>query len=338
MIRIILKESVDYEKMNEVLKGYGVTDNVFITEAINQEWLDGINNDKDHPLKHLKPEDRDLTMEELKSLFPTWTKEGTLEYHFSSETDEEEIPKYAKFIVENKESIQFLNYGEKLIERGEVPEEYHSVILSLEEPETEPEMLSEEEQYRPDLEYGLMLCKSWGLDPFYVVFGNVDRPRFMKERIYKEDIYNNLYRNSQGYGFMLLPLYNFSEGFAEKVFNEAWSIGLREEPHFFMSYIYNFDFENFREVAKKLEEFYSAEELKERFELAFNKLKMDLSVAGYRNFTFERGQFKVKNVKKDSISTNKLNLLNALLYSLKGKKGKSINFNPISYLSQLETV
>ena len=119
-----------------------------------------------------------------------------------------------------------------------------------------------------------MLCKSWGLQPFWVIFGKVkdDQPIFLKDRIYEDDLYNNLYRDDSGYAYLMLPLLPLNDRqleFVEKVYKEAWSMGLRENFNLFIPFVYGLDIVNLDSVAKDYKENYTVEELRERFYFIF---------------------------------------------------------------------
>ena len=142
------------------------------------------------------------------------------------------------------------------------------VIKLLNVKEKDPEKLPVEERTKKDLQSGHMLCKSWGLQPFWVIFGKVDKPRFMKNKVYVDDAYNSLYRDKKGYGYLLLPLMplnNNTVEFAEQVYDEAWDMGLREAFTYFIPMVYGLDVVNINKVADDFREFYTVEELKERF-------------------------------------------------------------------------
>jgi len=258
------------EKLNKVLDKMKI-ENAFTTEQDNISWLKDINENPGSPQAHLKPTDRDLTMEELLRLFPSLTEVGLMTFDVAfSRTSEEEAQKYLAFIKKYKNSIEYLKGAQELIERYETTAEDKKVIKLLNVKEKEPEKLPVEERTKKDLQGGHLLCKSWGLQPFWVIFGKVkdDRPVFMKDRQYKDDAYNSLYRDKKGYGYLLiplLPLNNSQLEFVEKVYDDAWSMGLRECFTYFIPVVYGLDIVNIDKVAKDYKEFYTVEELKERF-------------------------------------------------------------------------
>ena len=268
------------KKLKKVKIGYE-----FTTAKMNQDWLDDINTNPKAHQRHLKPEDRNLTMEELKSIFPRWTNEGLLDFDVAfGRTSDAEAKKLAEFIVANKDSLEHIKGGDSYLERFEFTPEQIEVIKSLNQPEPEPEMLPVEEQTNPDLQSGLFLCKSWGLEPFWVVFGNVERPSFLKVKKYKDDLYNNLYKDKKGLAYMLIPLLpinNRQIEFVTEVYEHACSLGLRENFNFIIPLIYGLDLVNLNEVAANYKETYTPEELQARFKTVFS---MTSSIFPYNNF------------------------------------------------------
>jgi hypothetical protein len=327
---IKLKSNVDVVKKNEIMASMG-TRLKFITEQGNQNWLSDINTNPEHPLKHLKPDGRDMTMEELSECFPRYTEVGLIDVYLSNE-DLTDTDKNAllNFIIMNTEDIEYITDSADLIEETNCDVENHSILKSLEKPDEEPEMLSAEEQYIPDLEEGLMVCKDWADKGFKVVFGNVESPMFMKKRIYKDDDYNNLYYDSNGFPYMLLPLNDFSHDFGEKVFSKAWGIGLREHPYFFLPFIYHQTITNPKSVAEEFTNHYSKEELEERLKMVLRSMKTELKVIGTSVMKLEKnGLFKLfyPFKRKDSIITHKIQLINAILISLKKHYGKVFRYD-----------
>ena len=75
LVEIKLKTDNDIEirKINSILKKMKI-ENRFSLEQDNIDWLKDINTNLKSPQSHLKPADRDLTLEELKELFTRWTE------------------------------------------------------------------------------------------------------------------------------------------------------------------------------------------------------------------------------------------------------------------------
>lgn len=318
---IQLKKDSDIHKMNTVLEGLGIKSK-FITVEDNEEWLKDINENPNSPQKHLKPTDRPLLMDELVEIMPLWTQVGLFHSDlYYGRTSEKDMKNIAKFVNENHNFVEYIKNADLLIERGKISNKYQNVLRQLNKDDDEPEKLPQEEQHIPDLNGGLLLAKSFSVKPFWVIFGNVTRPSFLKTKIYKEDIYNDLYRDSQGYGYMMLPLYDSSSNFSEKVLEAAWNIGLREEPNFFMAYIYKFLFDDVKSVAQSFAEFYNEEELLERLKLVYNNLSFELmTIHKMYSFTIgNNGLVKVEGLRSNSLVTNNIKLMNALLLALKSK-------------------
>ena len=202
--------------------------NDFTTEQHNQDWLKDINENPKSPQRHLKPKDRNLTMDELKDMFESYTEIGLLDFDIAfNRTSDEDIQKYLEFIRIHRDNIEFLKGAEELIERYETTPKQRRVIILLNQIEPDPVKLPKSEQTTDELQGGILLCKSWSTKPFWVIFGNVDSPVFLKKRIYEDDIYNNLYRDKQGYAYLLLPLLPINDkqlDFVMKVYNEAWEM------------------------------------------------------------------------------------------------------------------
>jgi len=267
-MEIKLKEGIDIDALNTNLKERGMS-NQFISRMDTQSWLDDINNNPDSNQKHLKPVDRDLTLDELKEMFPKWTETGLFETDlYFGRTSEDEMERIAGFIVDHQYDIQYITDVETLIDRGGIKPAMASVLHLLEKPEEVHEEYPKEEQLKQrKLQSGQLLCKSWGTEPFWVIYGKVERPQFLKERKYIEEGLNSLYRDDQKRGYLLIPLYDFSYGFFEKVYKEAWERGLREHPNYFLTCCYSVEIQNIKNAAQSFFEFYTEEELVERFQL-----------------------------------------------------------------------
>lgn len=268
LVYIKLKSEIDPEIINQILTTMDIQ-NEFITEGGTIEWLDDINKNPKSPQAHLKPQDRELTLEELKAILPRQTETGLMSFDVAfGRTEEVDAQKYLEFIRFYRDSIEYLRGADSMLEKYEVSAEHIKLIASLDKPEPEPVKLPKDQQTKKDLQGGLFLCKSWGLQPFWVIFGNVESPRFMKERIYEDDLYNNLYKDKKGYAYLLMPLMPFNGKqveFVSKVYNEAWEMGLREDFNFIIPIIYGLDLVNYPSVAEAYKNFYSEEELIERF-------------------------------------------------------------------------
>ena len=272
IVYIKAKDGINLDELNKVLTQMDIK-NDFTTDKHNQDWLKDINTNPKSPQAHLKPVDRDLTMDELHQLFESYTEVGLLDFDVAfCRTDEATAQKYLEFISLHKEDIEYLRGAAELIERYETTLEQKRVIILLNRVEKDPVKLPKNEQTKDDLQGGILLCKSWSTKPFWVIYGKVESPVFMKKRIYEDDLYNNLYKDKQGYAYLLIPLIpidNKQVEFAEKVYTACWNMGLRESFAFFIPYVYGLDLTNLNDVAKDFRDFYTREEILERFKKMF---------------------------------------------------------------------
>lgn len=283
LVIIYAKKDADLAKLNKALWDANI-DNSFITEGDNAAWLEDINTNPDAPQRHLKPANRDLTMEELIRTFGVFATVGAMSFDVAfSRTSDKEANKYAAFIKKHIKQLEAIKGGDELIQRYQISNNEVKAIKTITIEDPEPELLPVEEQSNPDLQSGLYLCKSWSDTPFWVVFGNVERPSFLKVKKYKDDVYNNLYKDKKGYAYMLiplLPLNNRQIEFVQEVYEHACSLGLRENFNFIIPLVYGLDLVNLNEVADNYKETYTREELQARFKTVFS---MTSSIYPYNN-------------------------------------------------------
>lgn len=324
-MRIKLKEAVSIKKMNELLEGMSLPQR-FNTEEDTLEWLEDINNNPNSPQKHLKPQDRNLSIDELKSMFKVWTENGLMDVdiHFGR-TPLDEMQGLANFIVQNKENIEYITEGELLIERGELEENIDvvPVLIFLEKEKEEIKLLPKEviEKQR-ELQGGLLLCKGWGNEPFWLIFGSTPEKnydvRFLKEKKYVDPGYNGLYKDDNGRAYMLMPLNDFSPDFFETVYANAYEIGLREHPSYIAVMVYGYALSDFKLVAESLTEMYSVDELEERFKKAIERINS----TGLRvTFNDRKGLIQSKAI-YDVNRGGKESLINAMYFALQETYGK----------------
>lgn len=280
-MHVKLTKNQDVNAANRILYDMGIK-NRFITDNDTRQWLDDINNNPKSPQRHLKPDDRDLTIKELRNIFPIFTETGLFYTDlYYGRTPVDQMQKIAQFIVEHPAMIEYITKVDTLIDRGDIPVQYHEILRGKEKPYEEPEMLPpEEQQTQDDLHSGHLLCRSWSSKPFWVIFGKVEKPRFLKTQIYKDDLYNTLYRDKNGYAYLLMPLYDFTPGFPQKIFDEAWDMGLRENLFYFMAYVYRLGFNN-TTIAETLARDYNAKELADRIERMMDLFKVYGSCLSY---------------------------------------------------------
>lgn len=321
MLEIVLKDPDKAYIMNRALENMGIK-NRFITHESNEEFLKEINEDPECKGRHLKPADRDLTLEELKQLFPTWTEVGRFEADlYYQRTPVEQMQLIAKFIFKFANEIKYISGSDTLLERGNIPEEYHEVIKSLEKPYEPPKELPEEEQVRPNLQNGILLCKTFGPEQVWVTYGRVEEPKFLKVRIYEEDVYNSLYRDNNGLAYLLVPLYDGSEGFGERVFKKAWELGIREHPDFFLPMVYReFLVSALKETGKSFADFYYGKEIEQRFFEGVDQIRQALG--GQVEFWLDKmGYMRCIGSK---FVPGKLAVLDALRFALETQYGKLV--------------
>lgn len=166
--------------------------------------------------------------------------------------------------------LTFVNDKVKVSDRKRIE------LLKLDTTE-EPVMLPKEERTDDSLQSGLWLCKSWGNEPFWVVYGNVNQPTFMKNKIYEDDLYNNLYKNKKGEAFLLMPLMplgSLDSWFIGHI-DHAMNMGLREHPNVILSIVYGACAVNYKDIVPEMSEWYTEEEIKDRFNLMYNEIKSE---------------------------------------------------------------
>jgi hypothetical protein len=139
----------------------------------------------------------------------------------------------------------------------------------------EPVMLPKEERTDDSIQSGQWLCKSWGNEPFWVVYGNVDSPTFMKKKIYVDDLYNNLYKTKNGLAVLLMPLMPLGSPdtwFIDHI-DKAMNMGLREHPNVLLSVVYGVCAVDYKSIVAELDQWYTQKEIVSRFNLMYNEIK-----------------------------------------------------------------
>ena len=322
---IKLKQEINLKEMNEILKQNGI-ENKFITEETITAIAEDINTNP--KLRHLKPERRNITNDEVKELFPTWTEIGLFETDlYFGRTSEEEMQKIAEFIIENADKIEYITEVETLIERGKIHNRCHMLLKKLEKKYEKPKMLPKEKRVINNHQSGLLLCKTWGTnkDLVWLIFGKVDRPKYLKNKIYENDIYNDIYKDKRGNSYMLIPLNDMSKDFGIKTFNQMWDMGIRENPNYILSLIYQYEIINENVVGEDFAKFYNVTELKERLNTVIKKIY----------YLFPKIEVRIDNKKIKYIGqymdTNIFGcytkLANSLIYSLEKYYGKLMCIN-----------
>ena len=179
-----------------------------------------------------------------------------------------EMQAIATFALMNSEAVSHIEGADEWLERGELSDVAFAFIKSKQKEQPEPEKWPEDEINESPLDSGTLLCKSFSPKPFWVAMGRVNSPKFLKKKVYKEDIYNDLHRDANGYGFLLLPLLRLGDpDQLTEIYQGAWSMGLREHHAFFLPFIYNVSYNTKKtqdEYAIEMAEFYTEDELLER--------------------------------------------------------------------------
>lgn len=216
-----------------------------------------------------KPADYFMGMEEYLDRFYLRDNVDAIVFDcYFNRTSVVEMQALAMFALMHQDSVSHIEGADDWVERGELSESALAFIKSKQKEQPEPEKWPEDEINESPLESGTLLCKSFSPKPFWVAMGRVDSPKFLKKKVYKEDIYNDLHRDINGYGFLLLPLLRLGDpDQLTEIYRGAWSMGLREHHAFFLPFIYNVHYNTKKtqdEYATEMAEFYTTDELLER--------------------------------------------------------------------------
>lgn len=284
MVTIQLVQLSDEEifVINNDLKDLGL-EHRFDTNTSIQRWADEINNSESSQQDHLRP----ATPEKLLAMFGGIVGIGriTLDTAFGR-TTETEAKRFGKFLIKNKKNILLIKNGDDLIDITKLTKAQVTLIKKLDEAIPEPKMLPKEEQYHPDLQGGLFLCDSWGLKPFWVVFGNVKSPKFMKEKIYEDDILNKLYKDKNDYGYLLMPLIKMGvEGMEQitEAHSEAVTMGLREHAGLLLPLMYGTKITVIDGLAEQFKELYG-DKIKDKFTQVLDFIQLSCGYAKQDGF------------------------------------------------------
>jgi hypothetical protein len=317
MFRIQLKKSTNPDAMNAILKALGSV-YTFVSQKTNQAWADNINTDPE--LAHLKPEGG-MTIELLKKTFSAWTKdrELTADADFSRMSNRQ-ANLLAKFIFENQDQIKFVKNGDDLINKGGITTKKHIRAIDELNKKPLPRLRRPEEDRREAPTSGIMLAKTWGIKQCWIMFGNVekDKPVFMKDDEFASN--NGLYRDKEGRGFFLMPLYDFSPNFAQIVTEAAWEMSIREHPNYLLGGLYDNIFEiekdGIEELANAFGEFYTKDEIVERLDAQLRKAIGSHGIGGVRGLSFNG----TKNIHKFTSNSGQVqktcNFLNTLILAV----------------------
>lgn len=299
MTKIFIKPD-KAEYINELLKkqGFQKEYRVLCASEIKQD-VDYINTHKNE-FTVFQGKDENYTLTSDAYLDRFYLRDDVNAIYFDCYFDRtpiEDMKLLAAFFQLKANCISHIEGSDIWLERGELTDAQKKLIISKTKEKPGPELLPEEEQRTPDIQGGNLLCKSWGLEPFWVIMGSVDRPTFLKEKKYKDDLYNSVYRDNNGYSFMMLPLLKLGYQGDQRweIFESAWGLGLREHHAFFLPFIYNVHYNTKKtqdEYATEMAEFYTTDELLERLG------KVMTSASDRTDFSLVGGAVKGNNLDK----------------------------------------
>ena len=244
-VRLLLKDPSTSKTINELVeKTFGEKTIYFATAEDNQAWLDEINNDPKSSCAHLKPKDRDFTMEELKKCFKNYTTEGLAEIDIGfGRTPEETMEKTLSFIDSNRDIWQEIRGIHDLVERSETGDKYtHLLYLDHYFPDATYNLPKTHLDYR-DVYTGGCVAYITGMNDSQVgvVYGNVESPTFLKSRTTIDPGDSNLIKDDKDRHILLMPLIPMDEN-AQKVavdaYNRCVELYFQEPMGLFMAKVY----------------------------------------------------------------------------------------------------
>lgn len=224
----------------------------FCTDADVTAWLKGINENPSSPQAHLKPKDRDLTRDELESMFSVYTTIGRLDV-YEWDGCGEQLAQMVVALEKYQDQISYIETPDHVANAlaDEGLELLSNRFLAISKPKILHELPPAERQEherREKLNGGLFLTSAFGNNTarseFWLIFGSVDSPRFLKDDKYLDDDLNDLYRDANGRAYMLLPLLPFGKSISETVevwYHKACELGFRESFLTFATGIYNLE-------------------------------------------------------------------------------------------------
>ena len=216
----------------------------FISEADNQSWLDDINTNPESDQKHLKPKDRDLTMDELTKMFIAWTKVGMAQMDIGfSRMEEEDMQKALTFIGENKSIFKEIDGIHDLVERSETGDKFkHLLYLDKHFPESTSKIPETHPKYKAIHTSGaIAYIRGTNGAEVGVLYGNVETPQYMRARttLHPED--SGFIKDPQGRHILLVPLIpmdHTGQDVAIDAYNRCISLFFQEPMALFMAKIY----------------------------------------------------------------------------------------------------
>ena len=320
-------EKLDKLKLHKGIRFYSEKD-------IEMEYDFYLNDEKreEYFPPHLFPYDEIKSYEDFRKI---WTGMGeaivppigslTFDCYFDR-TSKSAMYKIAQYLYNNMGQISEVSGSfSTFIERSGISQKRKYALHELEDSlrsKDEPEKLPEEDQYIPKIQTGHFLCKSFSIDPFWIAFGSVDEPTFLKKKIYVNDAYNELHKDENGYAFMLMPQMPLGIGMEwfEKVINKALDLGLREHPLFILSLLYGATSNNEENYIKELKEWYTADEMIDRFKRIYRELDASYGYRTTIGFQWDEDEERFRPVSRGS-ALKKLHAHCQILTALKKASG-----------------
>jgi len=231
MINITCKNE-EADNLNKIVEAeigtYGEKNDLrlwFWTEQEYIDWAKEINENEKHHNRHLKPDDRELTVDELKKMFSSWpVNSADLDPKFGR-CPNEYLMKTLGFLVKHKKQLAWVNlkdlYGREMDEKkiAIAEKELEKSGVLLDDPDKKPVVLNPDwEKEKEEMpQSGIVECRSWSQNDdrrSWILFGNVEEPNWMHEKKYLSGCPNNIYRNKENETFMLIPLMPLGVGFS----------------------------------------------------------------------------------------------------------------------------
>lgn len=290
LLNDVSQENID--KQNQVLNNLGIDEGIhFYSEKDVKLEYDWFKTNKNEFPDHLIPHDKIKSFDDFKqywnteNLGKTFCPEfGSLKFDIAYDrTEQDQIDLITEYLITN---ISLIKKGEgsfdSFVNMTKLDDDLKESLLSLYK-ENKLKKLPVKDRYIPDLQSGIMLAKSYSPNPFWLVYGNVDEPNFLKTRIYVDDVNNNIYRDEKGYGYLLMPTMPLDANLKWfiNIYSIAFDMGLREEANYVLSNLYGVLINNDNDIVDQLNDYYTHDELKTRFKEMFFNLK---SIHGYNYF------------------------------------------------------
>lgn len=234
------KDNQQIAELNHALAALNLDKRVEFLEAGHQtDWLDEINTHPGSPQAHLKPADRDLTLEELQSYFPGDVI-GEARFDIGhSRTSEGDMQKILSFIGDHESKISSVRNMIDLLDRSGVGHLFQSLsYLESVFPDVTYEYPDAMKQLTIEGIGSGLSHYSPGSDLYTTAYARVDMPKFLKSPKDKIDPgYNSIAKDSKGQAVIGLPLLKMDGSEADQVvafYDRLWDLGVRESFHSFI--------------------------------------------------------------------------------------------------------